>query len=270
MRPLVMGILNVTPDSFSDGGMYLRREDALKHAERMVDEGADIIDVGGESSRPGATPVMLQEEIDRVIPVIEEIRRRTGVRISVDTTKPEVAEAALSAGATLINDISGGVDIRMADLAKRDGIEIILMHMRGTPVTMQIQPFYPRGVATEVRDFLEERVRAFAEAGVAREKIWLDPGIGFGKTVNHNLELLCKVEKFKSEGGRVVVGVSRKSFLGQLLGGSHIEYEDRESGTVAANLWAFSRGANVFRVHNVADTKRALKVWEALTDVCKP
>lgn len=266
MRPIIMGILNVTPDSFSDGGMYLRKEDALKHAEELVKGGADIIDVGGESSRPGAEPVTLEEELNRVIPIIKHLKQNFSVRVSVDTVKPEVAEAALDAGATLINDISGGADIRMAELAKRPGVDIILMHMRGTPVTMQIQPFYPKGVFEEVREFLTTRVRVFEEAGVSKEKIWIDPGIGFGKTPNHNLELLRRVGELKSISPKIAIGTSRKSFIAQVCGEPQLLMEERTSATIASSLFAYSRGASMFRVHDVSEFKRALKMWDALQD----
>lgn len=264
MRPLVMGILNVTPDSFSDGGMFLRREDALSQAERLVREGADIIDVGGESSRPGAQPVELDEELSRIIPVIEGIKKRFDVRISVDTVKPDVAKFAIDHGATLINDISGGSDLKMAEQSKRPGVDTILMHMRGTPVTMQIQPFYPRGVVEEVKEFLTERRRQFVEAGVSPQNIWVDPGIGFGKTVNHCLEILRRLPDLKGLGERVVIGTSRKSFLAHLLGGPQVDMEDRISASVATSLWAYDGGASVFRVHDVGEFRRALTVWEAL------
>lgn len=267
MRNLVMGILNVTPDSFSDGGRYLKPEDALKHAERMIEEGADIIDIGGESSRPGAETIAVRDEIARVVPVIKEIASRFQVRLSVDTVKPEVARAAIDSGATLINDISGGSDIGMAELAKQPGIEIVLMHMRGTPVTMQIQPVYFRGVMEEVKEYLEGRVKAFAEAGVAREKIWVDPGIGFGKTVAHNVEILRRLPELSSIAGRTVIGTSLKSFIAHLLGGPQVPIEERGAATIATNLWALQKGASVFRVHDVADHKRAIKIWEALAHV---
>jgi len=269
MRPLVMGILNVTPDSFSDGGLYLRKEDAIRHAEQMVQDGVDIIDVGGESSRPGAKAISVDEELSRVIPIIQHLKQRFPVRLSIDTVKSEVARAAVDAGVTLINDISGGTDIRMAEIVKRPDVEIVLMHMRGTPVTMQIQPIYPRGVVEEVKEYLLSRVRAFGEAGVGKEKIWVDPGIGFGKTVNHNLDLLRRISEFQSVTDRVVVGTSQKSFLAHILGGPQVPYEERVSATIASNLWALNRGANVFRVHDVGDFKRALKVWEALSDASK-
>ena len=267
MRPLVMGIVNVTPDSFSDGGMYLRKEDALRQAEALVKGGADIIDVGGESSRPGAEPVSLEEELNRVVPIVKHLKQNFSVRISVDTVKPEVAEAALDNGATLINDISGGSDIRMAELAKRPGVEIILMHMRGTPVTMQIQPFYPKGVFEEVKEFLATRMRVFQEAGVDKEKIWIDPGIGFGKTPNHNLELLRRVGELKSLSPKIAVGTSRKSFIAHVCGEPQLLMEERTSPTIASSLYAYTKGASMFRVHDVAEFKRALKMWEALEHV---
>lgn len=263
-KPLMMGILNVTPDSFSDGGLYLTPEAALKRAEMLVAEGADVIDIGGESSRPGAPSISAQEEMDRVIPVFEKLSARIQARLSIDTVKPEVAKEAVNRGATIINDISAGADVRMGEIVKQSKADIILMHMRGTPVSMQVQPIYPRGVVGEVRDFLMQRVQAFQELGVPAENLWVDPGIGFGKTPAQNLELLYKLDEFKGIGGRVVVGTSRKSFLAHLLGNGMAPFEERLAGTIATNLWAATRGASVFRVHDVGECKRALKTWFAI------
>lgn len=260
--PLVMGVLNVTPDSFSDGGLAFGIEAALVHARRLVAAGADIVDIGGESTRPGATPVALAEELDRVLPVVEACARQLPVRISVDTRKWEVAEAAVRAGATLVNDISGGADARLPGLGADGRVEFLLMHMQGTPETMQRAPSYPRGVVTEVRDALAARVAAFREAGVAPSRIWIDPGIGFGKTVEQNLELLRRLDELGGIGGRVAVGTSRKSFLGTVVGGAPLV--DREPGTLATGLWAYQRGASVFRVHDVAAFRRALVTWRAV------
>jgi dihydropteroate synthase len=262
--PLIMGILNVTPDSFSDGGLYLTPGQALKQAETLVREGADILDVGGESSRPGATPVSVQEELDRVIPVIQKLHAAFPVRLSIDTSKPEVAAEAIKAGVSLINDITGGQNIGMAELVKRPGVDIILMHMRGTPASMQVLPLYPRGVIHEVTEYLTARVAAFTEMGVAREQIWVDPGIGFGKALGHNLELLHHVDSLSGIGSRLVIGTSRKSFLAHVLGNPQLEYEMRESGTIATNLWAYQKGASVFRVHDVGNLKRALVTWRSI------
>jgi dihydropteroate synthase len=263
--PLVMGVLNVTPDSFSDGGRFLAKDAALSHAEKLVSEGADIVDVGGESTRPNAPPVSLQEELDRVLPVVEAIAGEFPVRISIDSSKVAVAEAAVRAGATIINDVTAGRDPEMARLGAEHDVRFILMHMRGNdPRTMQNSPEYPRGVVSEVRFYLADRVRAFAEAGIEPERIWIDPGIGFGKTPDHNLELLRGLDSFAGVAGRVVVGTSRKSFLAHILGSVGAPMEQREAGTLASNLFAYTRGASVFRVHDVGAMKRALKTWEAI------
>ncbi len=259
-----MGILNVTPDSFSDGGQFTLATDAVRHAERMVEEGADIIDIGGESTRPGAEPVSTQQELDRVIPVLQRLNGQHAVRLSIDTTKAEVAEEALKWGVTLINDISGGHDVRMAELVKRPNIDIILMHMRGTPVNMQVHPLYANGVVEEVKAFLTQRVNAFSEIGVPKERIWVDPGIGFGKSCAHNLTLLRRLEELQGIGGRVVVGTSRKTFLANLLDKPNTPFEEREPGTIASNLWARNQGASVFRVHDVGSFKKALRTWESI------
>lgn len=261
--PLIMGILNVTPDSFSDGGRYLAPEQAVRRAARLVRSGADIIDVGGESTRPGALPVTSQEEMERVLPVIEGIAARFDVRISIDTQKYEVAEAAVAAGARVINDVSGGQDIRLAKLAATKDLTVALMHMQGTPQTMQAHPEYPNGVVNEVKSTLEARVRAFEELGVSREKIWIDPGIGFGKTVAHNLTLLAHLGAFAELGARTLIGTSRKSFLGKVLEVPDLSMAKRESPTVATSLFAYTRGASVFRVHRVAAFRRALRLWIA-------
>ncbi|MEZ4750046.1 MAG: dihydropteroate synthase [Bdellovibrionota bacterium] len=256
-----MGIVNVTPDSFSDGGCYLEPERAILQAARLVGSGADIIDVGGESTRPGAAPVSAGEEMERVLPVIEGIVRRLDVQVSIDTQKFEVARAAAELGATLVNDVSGGSDIRMASLAAQHGLTVVLMHMQGSPQTMQQSPTYERGVVTEVYESLQSRVRAFEECGVRREQIWIDPGIGFGKTVPHNLELLAQLGRFSDLGARIVIGTSRKSFLARVLENPDLPMSKRESATIATNLYAYTRGASVFRVHRVAGFTRALKLW---------
>lgn len=256
-KPLILGVLNVTPDSFSDGGKYATLDRALAGARELVEAGADILDVGGESSRPGAEPVALQDELDRVLPVVEAIVSELGVTVSVDTRKYEVAEAALRSGATIINDISGGQDARLLSLAARGDFSILLMHMQGDPRNMQLAPTYPGGVVEEVKAFLQERVALFEKAGVRRERIWVDPGIGFGKTLDHNLELLRRLKEFRDIGGRLAIGTSRKAFLGGPI-------SDREPGTLASNLWAYRQGASVFRVHDVAALRRALSTWTSI------
>lgn len=256
----IMGVVNVTPDSFSDGGMYLDREAAVEHGRQLLAGGADLLDIGGESSRPGAEPVSEAEELHRVIPVVEALAGE-GARISVDTTKLAVAEAALEAGAEIINDISA---LRMApdiaDLCAERGAGLVLMHMQGTPRTMQDSPHY-EDVVGEVRDFLAERVDAAVAAGVSHEKIWVDPGIGFGKTVAHNLALLAGLGEIASLGPPVLVGTSRKRFLGSF---DDSPPERRLGGTIASTLVAWQKGARILRVHDVAPMRQAVTVAEAI------
>ena len=261
-----MGVLNVTPDSFSDGGKYFAIDDALARAEQLVNEGADILDIGGESSRPGAGQVDAKEEIRRTLPVMQEIVKCFSVSLSIDTRKFEVAELAVEAGATIINDISGGEDPRMGQLLKKENVRMVLMHMKGTPETMQQNPNYQQDVVLEVKAFLQQRVNAYLEMGIEREKLWVDPGIGFGKTLSHNLALLNRLDEFAGVGGRLVIGTSRKSFLGQVVSESSAKMELRQPGTLASNLWAYTKGASVFRVHEVGEFKRALQTWQA---ICK-
>jgi dihydropteroate synthase len=251
-----MGVLNVTPDSFSDGGLYLSLDAAVGRAQAMASDGAQIVDVGGESTRPGAEPVPEQEELERVIHVVERIA--TTARVSIDTRKLAVAEAALEAGARIVNDVSAFRDApEMAGLVATSGADCCLMHMLGAdPRTMQADPRYDDVVA-EVRAFLEERLAFAVGEGVPEERVWLDPGIGFGKTLEHNLELLRRLDEIAAIGRPVVIGASRKSFLGKLTGRPERE---RVAATVAANVVAFERGASIFRVHDVAETVDALKV----------
>jgi dihydropteroate synthase len=248
-RSLVMGILNVTPDSFSDGGRWLDRDAAVARGLEMVAEGADVVDVGGESTRPGAQPVDEAEERRRVVPVIEALAPH--VRVSVDTTKPAVAEAAIAAGATLVNDVSA----TLADVAAAGGAGWVAMHMQGDPRTMQVDPHYDDVVA-EVTAFLIERAERAEAAGV--REVWIDPGIGFGKTVEHNLSLLRHLRTLATTGWPVAVGTSRKSFLGRLTGGA--DAGDRLEGSVATAVWAADQGASMIRVHDVAATVQAMKV----------
>jgi dihydropteroate synthase len=256
---LIMGVVNVTPDSFSDGGLFLDADKAIAHGIELADEGADILDIGGESTRPGAAPVDAEEELRRVLPVIEGLAVGAA-RISIDTSKAEVASAALQAGATLVNDVTAlRGDPAMAPLVADSGVECCLMHMRGEPRTMQDDPRYD-DVVSEVKAFLSERL-AFAVAnGVAEERIILDPGIGFGKTIEHNLELLRRLDELVALGRPVMVGFSRKSFLGRITGR---EVGERVASTVAVNVLAYERGARLFRVHDVAPTKDALSVAAA-------
>lgn len=253
-RVLIMGILNVTPDSFSDGGRFLSPDAAVERALAMEKEGADIIDVGGESSRPGAEPVPVEEELRRVLPVLERLRGKLRIPISIDTTKAEVAEAALRAGASIVNDISAlRFDPAMAPLVAKFGAGLVLMHMLGTPKTMQQAPHY-EDVVTEVRDFLAERAQYAQSQGIPREAIAVDPGIGFGKTVEHNLELLRRLPELVELGFPVLVGPSRKSFIGAILG---LGVEERLEGTLAACAVAVVRGADILRVHDVKEVRRA-------------
>ncbi len=253
-RVLIMGILNVTPDSFSDGGRFLSPDAAVKRALIMEKEGADIIDVGGESSRPGAEPVPVEEELRRVIPVLERLRGKLRIPISIDTTKAEVAEAALRAGASIVNDISAlRFDPAMASVVAEFGAGLVLMHMLGTPKTMQQAPHY-EDVVREVREFLAERALYAQSQGIPREAIAVDPGIGFGKTVEHNLELLRRLPELVELGFPVLVGPSRKSFIGAILG---LGVEERLEGTLAACAVAVVRGADILRVHDVREVRRA-------------
>jgi dihydropteroate synthase len=255
-----MGVLNVTPDSFSDGGLYLDVDAAVDHADEMAREGAQIVDVGGESTRPGAAPVPEAEELERVVPVVERIAA-TDVHVSIDTRKLAVAEAALQAGARIVNDVSAfRAAPEMAGLVAAGGADCCLMHMLGDdPRTMQADPRYD-DVVSEVKAFLEQRLAFATGEGVPEDRVWLDPGIGFGKTLEHNLELLRRLDEIVAIGRPVVIGASRKSFLGKLTGRPERE---RVAATVAANVVALERGASIFRVHDVAETVDALKVAAA-------
>src|SRR3954452_11239847 len=254
-----MGIVNVTPDSFSDGGLFLDAESAIAHGRDLLGEGADILDIGGESTRPGATSVTHDEEIRRVVPVIEALAG-AGARISIDTMKAEVARRALAAGASIVNDVAAlRFDPELVGVVADAGAECVLMHMLGEPRTMQQDPRYDE-VVSDVKQFLEERLAYAVAEGVPEEKIWLDPGIGFGKTLEHNLELIKRLDEIVAIGRPVVFGASRKSFLGKLTGR---QVDERLAGTIAANIIAHERGARVFRVHDVAPTVDALKLAAA-------
>ncbi len=259
--PKVMGIVNVTPDSFSDGGLAGTLEGAVAHAMHLVAEGADLLDLGGESSRPGAEPVPLDEELRRVIPVVEALRPLITVPISVDTTKAEVARQALRAGASIINDIRGlDGDPDLSRLVAEAGAGVVLMHMAGTPRTMQVDPRYD-DVVREVRDDLARRIQRAEASGIPRDRIAIDPGIGFGKSLAHNLELLRNLDRFANLGCTLLVGTSRKGFLGTLTGRP---VGDRATASVVSSLAAVARGANVVRVHDVGPMVDAIKVWTAL------
>ncbi len=257
-----MGIVNATPDSFSDGGLFLDPDAGLDHALRLVAEGADILDIGGESSRPGAQPVGQDEEIARVVPLITQVRARTSVPISIDTVKPAVARAAMAAGATIWNDIAALAAPGAPETAAELGCEVILMHMQGEPRTMQDAPHYADVVA-EVCEFLLARAEAARAAGVARDRIWLDPGIGFGKTLAHNLALLAALDQVVALGFPVLLGASRKSFLARLDPAAS-DPARRLGGSLAAALAGASAGVAAVRVHDVAQTVQALKVWAAI------
>jgi dihydropteroate synthase len=282
-----MGVLNVTPDSFSDGGRFLSPERAIEHGSRLMAEGADIVDVGGESTRPGAEPVGVQEEQSRVVPVIEGlVAAGVSAQISIDTSKAAVAEAALGAGASLVNDVTAlRADPEMAGVVAGSGAECCLMHMRGEPRTMQADPRYG-DVVDEVKAFLEERLAFAVGEGIGEQRVLIDPGIGFGKTVEHNLELLRRLPELLALGRPIVIGTSRKSFLARILanapaapeaagsGGGRAAGEEtvapasldaaaRLGGTVASNVLALERGASVFRVHDVAPVREALAVAAA-------
>jgi dihydropteroate synthase len=258
-RPRVMGVLNVTPDSFSDGGRFLDLDRALAHARAMLADGADIVDIGGESTRPGALPTSEADEIERVIPIVEALVSDDAV-ISVDTMKPAVMRAAIAAGASMINDVRALQASEALEIVAKHDTAVCLMHMQGEPRTMQSGPMYGDVVA-DVRRFLEERVVACKAAGIAEERIAVDPGFGFGKTVAHNLRLMRELSAIASLGWPIVAGLSRKSTLGALTGRSA---DDRLAASIAAALSAVAHGASIIRVHDVRETVDALKVWWAI------
>jgi dihydropteroate synthase len=261
-RTLVMGIVNVTPDSFSDGGMFPDAAAAVAHGLQLLDEGADVIDVGGESTRPGSDPVGRDQERDRVLPVVESLRREAPeALLSVDTRAAVVARDALAAGADVVNDVSAGADPDMFGVVAVAGAGMVLMHMRGEPRTMQSDPRYDDVVA-EVRGFLAERLETAVAAGIGRDRLTVDPGIGFGKNLQHNLDLLHAIGSFRELGVPVLAGVSRKRFIGELSGAD--DPADRLEGSVAAAVWCATQGVHVVRVHDVGSTVRALRVVEAI------
>jgi dihydropteroate synthase len=259
--PLVMGIVNVTPDSFSDGGNFFDPDAATRHALKLLDDGADILDIGGESTRPYATPVAADEELARVMPVISEVvKQRPAALISIDTSKAAVAEAALGAGAEIINDVTaltGGAT--MLDLAKASGAGVCVMHMQGTPQTMQQDPTY-HNVVAEIHDYLEQRRNAILAAGIDKDRLCLDPGIGFGKTHEHNITLMANCWRFHDLGCPLLVGHSRKAFIGKLIGD---KTADRTAGTLGAALALARQGVQIIRVHDVAPVRQALTLFEA-------
>ena len=266
-RPRVMGIVNVTPDSFSDGGAHDTVERAVAHALQLAGEGADILDIGGESTRPGADEVPVEEELRRVIPVIERLVQDTTLPISIDTSKPEVMRAAVAAGAGMINDVYGLRRNGALDAAAALGVPVVLMHMLGEPRSMQDAPQYDDVVA-DVHRFLAERIFSAEMAGIAKKNIVIDPGFGFGKTQAHNLQLLAQLRRFTELGMPVLAGLSRKKTIGELTGRD--DPRERVSGSVAAHLIAAQNGAGLLRVHDVAATVDALKVWQAVAAVPLP
>ena len=264
---LIMGVLNVTPDSFSDGGEFFSTDKAVEQGRRMAAEGAQIIDVGGESTRPGAEAVPVDQELSRVIPVIEQLRESISAFISIDTSKAVVARAALEAGASIINDVTGGrADPEMMPIAAETKAAFVLMHMQGTPRSMQAAPYY-EDVVSEVTNFFRQQYKRALECGVDAMAIAFDPGIGFGKTVEHNLSLLAHLERLRVQERPLVVGVSRKSSLGKMIGSNAME--DRLAPTIAFTAMLRERGANVLRVHDVKENVAALRVTEALLGVTK-
>jgi dihydropteroate synthase len=260
MSPKLMGVVNVTPDSFSDGGLFLEPEAAIAHGEQLVWEGAEILDVGGESTRPGAKEVSAAEELARAEPVVADLAG-LGHSVSIDTSKAVVAQAALDAGAEIVNDVTAlRGDAEMAALCAGRGAGVVLMHMPGNPRTMQDDPRYG-DVVDEVKAFLAERIEAAVAAGVEEKRIWVDPGIGFGKTLEHNLELLRRLGELRELGRPLVIGTSRKSFIGKIDGSG---VDERIGGTIASSVLAAAEGADVLRVHDVAEVAQALRVAEAV------
>jgi dihydropteroate synthase len=260
-RPRLMGVVNVTPDSFHDGGRHFDPERAIDHGRALVKAGADILDIGGESTRPGAQPVSIDDELARVLPVIRGLAP-LGVPLSIDSRRARVMDAALAAGATIVNDVTALADPRARRLVAEKSAFAILMHMRGEPATMQAKPVYADVVA-EVRAFLAERIALCRSDGVAPDRLAIDPGIGFGKTLDHNLTLVAHLDRLAELGVPVVLGVSRKSFIAHLMGGD-LATLDRLPGSLAAALAGLERGAAILRVHDVAETAQAVTMWQSL------
>ena len=260
-RTWISGIINVTPDSFSDGALYFDKDKAVERGLELVSEGSDIVDIGGESTKPGSEPVSVEEELSRAIPVVSALRKKTEALISIDTTKSEVAEAALDAGADIINDISSlRFDLRMGPLAARRDVPVILMHMKGTPKTMQLNPSY-ENVMVEVKAFLEEMLETAEAYGIKKEKLIIDPGIGFGKRFEDNLTLIKNLGYLKDLDQPILVGISRKSFIGKIL---NVPPHRRLEGTIASAILSIVNGAHILRVHDVASVKKAILVVEAI------
>ena len=260
MSPRIMGILNVTPDSFSDGGLYRNFPEALSHAKKMIEHGADIIDIGGESTRPGSDPVSLQEEMDRVLPIVEKLVN-LDIEVSVDTTKPQLAKDALYLGADIINDISGlQYDVKIAQYVAEHDAKLIIMHMKGVPKTMQEDPF-SNDILGEIVEFFKAQTELAIKSGVERENIILDPGIGFGKTLEDNVQIIKNLNIFKDLGFKIMIGASRKSMIGMISGA---DVQDRLPGSLAVACVAAQRQVDIIRVHDVPETIQALKVIEQI------
>jgi len=264
-KTLIMGVLNITPDSFSDGGKYFSKNSAIKHALKLINEGSDIIDVGGESTRPGASPLTIEEEITRVIPVIKEIRKLSkNILISIDTYKSEVAKEAVKYGANIINDISGLVmDDRMVHIAAELDVPVIIMHLKGTPMDMQVNPTY-ENLISEITEFLRTQIQYALKNGVKKHNIIIDPGIGFGKTIEHNFKIIANLEKFKKIGFPILIGPSRKSFIGNLL---KLPPDKRLEGTAASIAIGIVNGARIVRVHDVLEMKRVSSIADKVNEV---
>ncbi|ESQ77597.1 dihydropteroate synthase [Asticcacaulis sp. AC402] len=266
--PLIMGVVNVTPDSFSDGGRHFGLEAGLEHAQQLIRDGADVLDIGGESTRPGAAPVTLEEEINRVVPLISALSSLTDIALSIDTFKPEVAEEAFKAGAQIWNDVSAlSYSSESLEIAAKLNGDIVLMHMKGEPRTMQSNPWY-EDVVGEVESYLLERAGAAIRAGVSKSRIWLDPGIGFGKNLDHNLDLIRATRRLSGNDFPLVMAASRKRFIAALEereGAEPSQPDDRIGATVAVHLHAVAEGAKMVRVHDVAEMKQAMRLWRAIS-----
>jgi dihydropteroate synthase len=261
-KTYIMGILNVTPDSFSDGGLYFDKSIAIKRAIQMVEDGADIIDIGGESTRPGSEPIPVEEELRRVIPVIKKLAKEIGIPISIDTYKSEVAKRALDAGASIINDISGlRFDPEMVRVVSEYKVPVVIMHIKGTPKDMQVNPVY-EALIPEIIDYLRASIRLAMNSGIPEDKIIIDPGIGFGKTFDHNLKIINKLREFTFLEKPILIGPSRKAFIGKILG--DVPVEDRLEGTAAAVAISIMNGANIIRAHDVKEMIRVVKVVDAI------
>lgn len=261
LRTHLMGVLNVTPDSFSDGGRFFKAEEAIRRGVELAEEGADIIDIGGESTRPGSEPVSLEEELRRVIPVIEELAKRTDIPISIDTYKSKVAKEALDSGASMVNDISAlRFDPEMKRILAEYKVPVVLMHIKGTPKNMQDNPYY-HNVVEEIKTYLEDSIEMAKEAGIEENKIIIDPGIGFGKTLEHNLKILKHLKEFTTLGKPILIGLSRKSFIGKIL---DLPVEERLEGSLAALALSIMTGANILRVHDVRESKRVARLVDSI------